>query len=264
MGAAEKIKHEIGGILWAALYFGIWSAPHVWVNVICVAGALLVWNAATIIRLHLGEFGFRKLFAVPRPHSRLMVTDAGDRIWVEVFGKPPSKTRFTGRSREILESSVVFEKREEIDRAIFISGPHRGSILASNWIGAISTRLVRLPNFMVDARNSMMSAATADTAGLLLQRTPNSIDTLSPNNFFVRQINRIPITESVPYHSIMGDRGKPEPRADSSDGVVAYWSSHLDEAESEKVVPSGHSAHQHPEGIEEVRRILRLHLGQKN
>jgi hypothetical protein len=57
----------------------------------------------------------------------------------------------------------------------------------------------------------------------------------------------------------MGDRGRGD-TPNSSDGVVAYWSSHLDGAVSEKIVPSGHSAHQNPEGIEEVRRILHIHL----
>jgi hypothetical protein len=47
-----------------------------------------------------------------------------------------------------------------------------------------------------------------------------------------------------------------------SDGVVAYWSSHLDGAVSEKVVPSHHSSHQHPEGIAEVKRILKMHAEQ--
>ena len=57
----------------------------------------------------------------------------------------------------------------------------------------------------------------------------------------------------------MGDRGKGD-TPDSSDGVVAYWSSHLDGAVSEKIVPSGHGSHENPEGIDEARRILLLHL----
>jgi len=42
--------------------------------------------------------------------------------------------------------------------------------------------------------------------------------------------------------------------------VVPYWSSHLDGAVSEKIVPSDHSAHRHPEAIAELKRILREHL----
>ena len=62
----------------------------------------------------------------------------------------------------------------------------------------------------------------------------------------------------VGYHSIIGDRGKGD-TPDSSDGVVAYCSSHLDGAATETIVPSHHGSHQHPDGIEEVRRILRAH-----
>jgi hypothetical protein len=35
----------------------------------------------------------------------------------------------------------------------------------------------------------------------------------------------------------------------------------MDGAKSEKIVPSGHSAHQNEEAIAEVRRILLLHRG---
>jgi hypothetical protein len=70
------------------------------------------------------------------------------------------------------------------------------------------------------------------------------------------------MSRSVPYHSIIGDRGKGN-SPNSTDGVVAYWSSHLEGAASEKVVPSGHGANENPEGIAEIRRILTEALTQK-
>jgi pimeloyl-ACP methyl ester carboxylesterase len=191
--------------------------------------------------------------------SRLMVTDVGDKLWFRAFGKSPAETKFTGQSRKLLLDSLVFSDRKEIDRALFFSGPHRGSILASNWIGRTASRLVKTPALVADIRNAVFSAATSDIAGLTMQSAPNSIGTLSPTNPFVVEINKHPITPRVPYHSIVGDRGKGD-TPDSSDGVVAYWSSHLDGAASEKIVPSGHSSHQNTEGIEEARRILKLHL----
>lgn len=45
-----------------------------------------------------------------------------------------------------------------------------------------------------------------------------------------------------------------------SDGVVPYWSSHLDGAESEKIVPSGRPAHRDPQAIAEMVRILKKHI----
>ena len=91
---------------------------------------------------------------------------------------------------------------------------------------------------------------------------PNSVDTLSPNNRFVKAINTVPLTPGIPYHVICGDRGKggnkDKTKPVMSDGIVPYWSSHMDGAQSELIVPSGHSAHQNPQAIAEVKRILKL------
>ena len=193
--------------------------------------------------------------------SRLMVTDAGDKIWRDMFGKPPAETKIYGSSRQLLEDALVFHQRKEIDTAIFIASPHRGSELSNNFIGRTFSRLVHMPTFLTDARNAFASVLTADAASLKLDRAPNSIDTLSPNNRFVREVNKLPLAPGITYHSIMGDRGKGD-TPDSSDGVVPYWSSHLNGAASEKIVPSGHSAHENPEGIQEVRRILDEHAKQ--
>lgn len=189
--------------------------------------------------------------------SRLMVTDAGDKLWRGFFGKSPAETKVSGPSRQLLIDSLVFTQRKNIHRAIFIAAPHKGSGFASNWIGRLGSRLVRVPSFLADARDAVSSVVVADTASMELNRAPNSIDTLSPNNRLVKAIAAMPIAPGVTYHSIMGDRGKGD-TPNSSDGIVPYWSSHLDGAASEKIVPSGHSAHQNPEAIEEVRRILML------
>ena len=48
-----------------------------------------------------------------------------------------------------------------------------------------------------------------------------------------------------------------------SDGIVPYTSSHLDGAVSELVVKSRHSVQQNSLAIQEVRRILLLHVDPK-
>ncbi|MCH7226802.1 esterase/lipase family protein [Haloferula sp. A504] len=192
--------------------------------------------------------------------SRLMVTDVGERIWLEYFGTPPDSTEIDGESRQLLEDALVFDARPDIARAIFMSAPHRGSELATNIIGWIGIKLVRFPATLADVRDSFVNILTQDSSGTQLDRFPNSIDTLSPHNRFIKTINRFPIRSDIPYHTIVGDRGRGD-TPDSSDGVVAYWSSHLDGAASEKIVPSNHSSYHDPQAIEEVRRILHLHAG---
>jgi hypothetical protein len=132
--------------------------------------------------------------------------------------------------------------------------------MANHWITRLFARLVKMPSFLTDTRNAVASIVTNDAASLKLDRAPNSIDTLSPNNRFVREVNKLPIAPGVTYHSIIGDRGKGD-SPKSSDGVVPYWSSHFDGAASEKIVPSGHSSHEDPAAFEEVRRILKLNAG---
>jgi hypothetical protein len=105
-------------------------------------------------------------------------------------------------------------------------------------------------------RDSFVSILTVDPAALQLNRLSNSIDTLAPNGRFVMEINKFPIAPGIPFHSIIGDRGKGD-TPNSSDGVVAYWSSHLDGAQSELIVPANHSAPRNPQAIAEVRRILK-------
>ena len=75
-------------------------------------------------------------------------------------------------------------------------------------------------------------------------------------------MNRIPITPGIPYHSIIGDRGKGD-TPNSSDGVVAYLSSRVEGAQSELIVPSNHGAPRNPPAIAEVARILKLNLGNR-
>ena len=189
--------------------------------------------------------------------SRLMVTDVGDKLWRERFGKSPAQTTLPAEPKKLLEESLVFNHRPEVRRVIFISAPHRGSVLASNWIGQIARKLVKTPIFFATLPIHAIAQASTDPELVKFDRVPNSIDTLSPNNPFVKAIDKFPITPGIPFHTIAGDRGRGD-APNSSDGVVPYWSSHLNGAQSELVVPSNHSAHQNPQGIAEVRRILKL------
>jgi len=189
--------------------------------------------------------------------TRTLITDAGTKLWLEGFGKPPEQTVMPAESKRVLEQALIFKHRPEIGRVIFMSTPHRGSDLAKKWLGRIGSMLVKTPIKLLTIGNTIREAATADPAALQLKRLPNSVDTLAPNNRFVMAINKIPIAPGIPYHTIVGDRGKGD-TPNSSDGVVAYWSSHLDGATGELIVPSNHSSPLNPEAIAEVHRILKL------
>jgi pimeloyl-ACP methyl ester carboxylesterase len=187
---------------------------------------------------------------------RLMMTDAGTRIWRDYFSTPPAQTPLASETRKRVEEIFLFNHRPDVERVIFISTPHRGSKMASGWLGRFGAGLVHTPRLFDPIYAAVKPLLITDPAVRPLNRMPNSVDTLEPNDRFVRSVNKLPLAPGIPYHSIMGDRGRGD-TPNSSDGIVPYWSSHLDHAQSELIVHSGHGAQYNPEAIREVERILK-------
>src|SRR5262249_26857293 len=88
---------------------------------------------------------------------------------------------------------------------------------------------------------------------------PSSIDELTFENPYLLAIDRLTLAPGVRSHSIIGRVGL-GPLETSSDGVVPYSSSHLGWVDSELVINRTHFLQDDPLTIEELRRILRLHL----
>jgi hypothetical protein len=67
---AFDVRHEYGGFVPSliALYQHA-DVHHIWVNAICLTGALLGYNILSVVRLHLGKGGLIKLFLSPLPEE---------------------------------------------------------------------------------------------------------------------------------------------------------------------------------------------------
>ena len=200
--------------------------------------------------------------------ARELITDSGMKIWNAYFDMPPEKLPLPESTRRAITGALIFKHRPEVSRVIYASASHRGADMAKNFFGRLGASIIGNTGDIVGGRNEGTEAASlskADSIGQQLKRMPNSIDALKPNNRFVTLMDELPPVKGVPYHSIIGDRGKGGNRDKtppiSTDGIVPYWSSHLDGAASELIVPSGHWSNQNPEAIKEVRRILHLHIG---
>jgi pimeloyl-ACP methyl ester carboxylesterase len=188
--------------------------------------------------------------------SRLLLTDSGDQVWKKIFGRPPDELQLSPKTREYFRQELFFRHRPEIGRVIFIAAPLRGSNMASGWIGQLATLIIREPTLSSQASQEMLRATNIREEELKPKRRANSVDSLSPKSRFLNAINTLPMTPGVPYHTIIGDRGRGD-SPNSSDGVVPYWSSHMNGAKTENIVPSNHSAHQNPQAIDDVMQILK-------
>jgi pimeloyl-ACP methyl ester carboxylesterase len=196
--------------------------------------------------------------------SRTLITDSGMKLWNAIYDQPPEKMPFSAETRKVMSESLIFKPRSDISRIIFASASHRGSNIASNFLGRLGSRIIGAPADLWPDEPDVIALARPNTTGANLGRMPNSIDFLKPDNRFVNTLADIPTAPGIPYHSIIGDRGRggnlDHRWPVSTDGIVPYWSSHLDGAESELIIPSHHWTNQHPEGIAEIGRILHAHL----
>jgi hypothetical protein len=193
-------------------------------------------------------------------HSRMQIIDSGNAFFSTFSKIPLEDLPLSETTRESIRKSLIFERRPYVSRAVFIATPHKGSAIASGWIGRATISLIRAPGDILGMTTELLTLRDG-IPGILIRRPPTSIAGLNPDSGFVRALNERPLPKDVPVHSIIGDRGRGN-TPDSSDGVVPYWSSHLKSATSEKIVPSDHGALRHPDGIAETRRILLEHLAE--
>ena len=197
--------------------------------------------------------------------SRLIVTDSDMKFWDVSYDKPPAEMPFSKEDLKTISDALIFESSKDVARVIYMSPPHRGATTATNFMGRLGSKLIGAPKDMFKNASTLMSQAKHNAIREERDRLPNSVDLLDPENVFVTTLDGIPPAKGIPYHSILGDQGKGGnlDRTDpvSTDGMVPYWSSHLDGAESELIIPSDHNTHLDPKGIAEVKRILYQHVG---
>jgi Alpha/beta hydrolase family len=196
--------------------------------------------------------------------SKMQLQDSGDHLWVTLFGAKPDELKLTPEQRAGFAEYLEFTPNDNVDRVIFICTPHRGSKLAVGIVGAVGRRLIKLPGRILGGTFDLLQGlapGNSVASQLLAKGIPSSIDNLSPKSRFVQESTKIPLKPGVHLHSIVGNKNGwalDDPKC--SDGVVPYTSAHIGGVESEYVVRSNHGAHERPEAIAEVRRILLVHL----
>jgi pimeloyl-ACP methyl ester carboxylesterase len=191
--------------------------------------------------------------------SRLQSTDSKRVLWDGVFRNDADQLYATLPPDSIVKKALIFDANPRVKRIVFICVPHRGSYLATSWVGVIGVSLIRLPKAIISRAESILLSPLLKDIGY--KRLPTGINGLSPRSPLLRPLDTLPI--NAPYYSIIGDRGRGD-SPNSSDGVVPYWSSHLADAQSELIVPGPHGSYALPQTIAELKRILRLDLETAN
>jgi pimeloyl-ACP methyl ester carboxylesterase len=188
--------------------------------------------------------------------SRLQITDSGTEIWNEAFGDNAATAMQHSGPDDVIQRSLIFKADPKVRQVIFACVPHRGSPVASKLPVRFFARLARMPLHLTNE----LAGSPLRAMGVLPARLPSSADGLSPRSPVLLAMDRLPMQARV--YSIIGNRGRPGPLEQSSDGIVPYWSSHQQAALSETIVPTGHGGFDHPLAVDAMRRILATGLRQ--
>ena len=214
------------------------------------------------------DSGLRQMVVIGHSQGGLLTKttaiDSGSRFWDRAFKRPLESLDVSPETRDLLRRVAFVTPLPFVKRVMFLATPHRGSSLT---VGRLGEFVVNLTRGFIQAPFAMagiVSELGANRDALALSsadatpRPQTSLDQMSPRNPYLQTLADIPLVPGVAANSIIAVKGS-GPVEDGGDGVVDYRSAHLDGVESELVVQTGHSLQDHPETVEEVRRILLYH-----
>jgi pimeloyl-ACP methyl ester carboxylesterase len=194
--------------------------------------------------------------------TRSLLTHPGDAFWDAAFNQSFDSLKLSDADRESLREAFFWKSTPHVKRAIYIAASHRGSDFADNLIGRLGRIAARPPKSGFQDFYERISTANPGAFTKAYEELGrgklDSVNALSPRQPTLSILASLPNQHPVREFSIIGTGGKSGPVEKSSDGIVAYWSSHIDRAESEKIVPATHHDLNHEETVAEVRRILKL------
>jgi pimeloyl-ACP methyl ester carboxylesterase len=188
--------------------------------------------------------------------AKLTVTDTGDKLWQLVSKTNLDELDIDPQTRELLRANFFFKPLPCVSRVIFIVTPHRGSYRNSEFVQKLLNRFMKFPSDLVDASAGLLDLKnTIQLPASVRNGVPSSLNGMATDNPFMLTLADIPVAPGIKANSIIAIKGNDQP-PNGADGVVKYTSAHVDYAESEFIVRSGHSCQGNPLTIEEVRRIL--------
>jgi hypothetical protein len=196
--------------------------------------------------------------------SSMQIRDSNDALIKKLFTRPLDELdSISDSEKDAITELLVYEANPDITRAIFIASPHRGSNIAKGFIGNLGSKLIK---FSTDILTGEI--IEPDVEGLtevgqeMVKNRPDSIDGLKPRAPMLMTLLEQPVQGNTTIHSIIGNHNQHQPLEESGDSVVPYWSGHLDEVASEKVVHASHTTITgNADAIEETRRLLYIHAG---
>jgi len=198
--------------------------------------------------------------------TRLMVQKDPHYLFETLYNTPwdQIKSKLQKEEFELLDAYSPYSL-PFVHRVVFMAVPHRGANMARAFIGRLGAWCITLPESLLNKESVLeridkkLNPEQIERKKKLMNRFYTGIDNLDPENPFVLANGNSELKDDLVYHSVIANIER-DGAPDGSDGTVPYWSSHLDNAASELIVKSDHGVQRKPAAMQELLRILLLHL----
>lgn len=203
--------------------------------------------------------------------SRLMLSSDNLQPRLDTISQSDADRRLTQlliqSHNDDLHDRLQLSALPQVDTAVFVSAPFRGTDYADRWFTRGLRRIISLPVGITATLGNALAGQEHDGSGSTLGALylQNGASQLSDKSAFMQLTGDIQISPQVRYHSIMANNRRTHSdntdvsssvSTHISDGIVPYTSSHLEGAASEVIIEGGHSIHENPKTILHLRQIL--------
>ncbi len=191
--------------------------------------------------------------------SHAMSASSGQKFWELNTYIPFDKIKGAPEVLDELKRYMFFDAQPFVRRVVFLATPHRGSEMSRGMVGRLGSNLINEPDHISDLLGGLVRE-NPEAFPRRFRRLPTSIETLDVDSPYLKALLAMTPGKGVAFHSIIGAL-RPEGTENTTDGVVAYRSSHFEGVQSEVIVQSDHGVQNNPYAILEVHRILLEHVG---
>ncbi|HWY91262.1 MAG TPA: hypothetical protein VNY04_00055 [Chthoniobacterales bacterium] len=99
-------------------------------------------------------------------------------LWERVFQGDPDRLYAKLPADNVVKRALIFDANQRVQRIVFICVPHRGSDLATNWIGSFGTSLISLPGKLLSGAVDLITLEK----DVGMKHMPTGINGLSPRS----------------------------------------------------------------------------------
>ena len=213
----------------------------------------LAWDKTVVLGHSLGG-----------PIARLLTSHSDHQMEQLLFTKPWNELVMSDEVRQASEPVLFFEPVTEISRVIYLAATMRGSRIADHFearfLSSVLPRRKMLERFHSEiiANNGIEAFQP-----VYRDRVPSSIDNQSPESPMLAVTNQLRLKEGLISHSIQANATPLLPQQKSTDGLVPFTSSLIDEAVSQVILPlQDHFCTHDRRTLNEISRILKENLGE--